>query len=124
MTVKLYEIIRLNQALKLIIDDTENKIDSLFKFRLLGIMKEISSHIENYEIIRAEKIKEFGKETKDGNIGIDPKDKKSVDKFSKEIKIIEDSDVELNIKKFKVQDIFNKGVPADVLMLLYPFVEE
>lgn len=124
MTIKLYEIINLNRALKLIIDDNSKKIDSLLKFKLLGVMKSIAPYIENFEIIRNEKIREYGKETEDGGIVISPEDKDSLDKFTNEIKKITDSEVELTIQKLKAQDVFNKGISAELLILLYSFMDE
>lgn len=124
MTIKLYEIINLNRALKLIIDDNSKKIDSLLKFKLLGVMKSIAPYIENFEIIRNEKIREYGKETEDGGIVISPEDKDSLDKFTNEIKKITDSEVELTIPKLKAQDVFNKGISAELLIVLYPFMDE
>lgn len=124
MTIKLYEIINLNRALKLIIDDNSKKIDSLLKFKLLGIMKSIAPHIENFEIIRNEKIREYGKETEDGGIVISPEDRDSLDKFTNEIKKITDSEIELTIPKLSAQDVFNKGISAELLIVLYPFMDE
>lgn len=124
MTIKLYEIINLNRALKLIIDDNSKKIDSLLKFKLLGIMKSIAPHIENFEIIRNEKIREYGKETEDGGIVISPDDRDSLDKFTNEIKKITDSEIELTIPKLSAQDVFNKGISAELLIVLYPFMNE
>ena len=48
--LKLGEVLNLNQILKIIIDDSESKIDSLLKFKLLGIMKSIEPLIQNFEI--------------------------------------------------------------------------
>ena len=124
MTIKLYEIINLNRVLKLIIDDNSKKIDSLLKFKLLGIMKSIAPHIENFEIIRNEKIREYGKETEDGGIVISPEDRDSLDKFTNEIKKITDSEIELTIPKLSAQDVFNKGISAELLIVLYPFMDE
>lgn len=124
MTIKLYEIINLNRVLKLIIDDNSKKIDSLLKFKLLGIMKSIAPHIENFEIIRNEKIREYGKETEDGGIVISPDDRDSLDKFTNEIKKITDSEIELTIPKLSAQDVFNKGISAELLIVLYPFMNE
>lgn len=124
MTIKLYEIINLNRALKLIIDDNSKKIDSLLKFKLLGIMKSIAPHIENFEIIRNEKIREYGKEKEDGGIVISPEDRDSLDKFTNEIKKITDSEIELTIPKLSAQDVFNKGISAELLIVLYPFMDE
>ena len=37
---------------------------------------------------------------------------------------IVDSDVEINIQKLKASDVFDKGLPADYLVGLYPIIEE
>ena len=124
MTVKLYEVINLNQALKLIIDGNYKKIDAVLKFKLLGIMKSIAVHVENYEIIKSEKIREYGKETDDGKISIPLDDKEVLENFNNDMDKVTNCDVEVNISKFKAQDVFDKGIPADILMLLYPFIEE
>ena len=39
MKIKLGNVLEINNVLKSIIDNTELKIDALFKFKLLGIMK-------------------------------------------------------------------------------------
>ena len=51
MTIKLGAVLDLNGTLKRIIDNNDLNIDSLFKFRLLGIMKNIENEIINYETI-------------------------------------------------------------------------
>ena len=61
MTIKLATVLQLNNLLKSIIDNTELKIDSLFKFRLLGIMKNIENPVNNFETIRNYKIREYYK---------------------------------------------------------------
>ena len=128
MKIKLGNILEINNVLKQIIDNTELKIDALFKFKLLGIMKNIEVPIANFEVIRNEKIKEYGKELEDENgnksIGIDANDKETVDKFSKDINKVIDSEVDVNINKLKSIDVFDKGLSADYLVRLYPIIEE
>ena len=128
MKIKLGNILEINNVLKSIIDNTELKIDALFKFKLLGIMKSFEIPIANFEVIRNEKIKEYGKELEDENgnksIGIDANDKETVDKFSKDINKVIDSEVDVNINKLKSVDVFDKGLPADYLVRLYPIIEE
>lgn len=124
LKMKLNDVLNLYYTIKQIIDNSETKINPLFKFKLLGIMKSISPHIENYEIIRNEKIREYGKENKDGNISIPSDDTESITKFSDELKSLINSDVYINITKLKVSDVFDKGVKADYLLGLYPIIEE
>ena len=128
MKIKLGNILEINNVLKQIIDNTELKIDALFKFKLLGIMKSFEIPIANFEVIRNEKIKEYGKELEDENgnksIGIDANDKETVDKFSKDINKVIESEVDVNINKLKSVDVFDKGLSADYLVRLYPIIEE
>ena len=127
MKIKLGNILEINNVLKSIIDNTELKIDALFKFKLLGIMKSFEIPIANFEVIRNDKIKEYGKELEDENgntsIGIDANDKDAITKFSKDINKVIDSEVDVNIEKLKAIDVFDKGLPTEYLVKLYPIIE-
>ena len=128
MKIKLGNILEINNVLKQIIDNTELKIDALFKFKLLGIMKSFEIPIANFEVIRNDKIKEYGKELEDENgnksIGIDANDKDAIAKFSEDINKVIDSEVDINIEKLKAIDVFDKGLPTEYLVKLYPIIEE
>ena len=128
MKIKLGNILEINNVLKSIIDNSELKIDALFKFKLLGIMKSFEIPVTNFEVIRNDKIREYGKELEDENgnsiFGIDEKDEESMNKFRDDINKIIDSDVEVSIKKLKSSEVFNKGLPADYLVGLYNIIEE
>ena len=128
MKIKLGNILEINNVLKSIIDNTELKIDALFKFRLLGIMKNLEVPIANFNVIRDEKIKEYGKELEDENgnksIGIDANDKDAIAKFSEDINKVIESEVDVNIEKLKAIDVFDKGLPTEYLVKLYPIIEE
>ena len=124
MKIKLGTVLDLNAMLKAIIDNTELKIDSLLKFKLLGILKNIEIPVNNFEAVRNEKIREYGKENEDGNIGISNDDTESIKKFSEEMDNVINSDVEVNIQKLKATDVFDKGLPAEYLVGLYSIIEE
>ena len=128
MKIKLGNVLEINNVLKQIIDNSELKIDALFKFRLLGIMKNLEVPIANFNVIRDENIKEYGKELEDENgntsIGIDANDKDAIAKFSKDINKVIDSEVEVNIEKLKAIDVFDKGLPTEYLVKLYYIIEE
>ena len=128
MKIKLGNVLEINNVLKQIIDNTELKIDALFKFRLLGIMKNLEVPIANFNVIRDEKIKEYGKELEDENgnksIGIDANDKDAIAKFSEDINKVIESEVDVNIEKLKAIDVFDKGLPTEYLVKLYPIIEE
>ena len=124
MTIKLETVLQLNNLLKSIIDNTELKIDSLFKFKLLGIMKNIEIPVKNFETIRNDKIREYGKEDEDGNIMISKEDVDTLKKFTEDMDKVVDSDVEINIQKLKASDVFDKGLPVEYLIGLYSIIEE
>ena len=124
MKIKLNNVLELNNMLKAIIDNTELKIDSLLKFKLLGILKNIEIPVNNFEAVRNEKIREYGKENDEGNIGISADDTESMEKFTKDMNEVINSDVEVNIQKLKATDVFDKGLPADYLVGLYSIIEE
>ena len=124
MKIKLGIVLELNNMLKTIIDNTELKIDSLFKFKLLGILKNIEIPVNNFEAVRNEKIREYGKENDEGNIGISADDKESMEKFTNDMNEVINSDVEVNIQKLKAVDVFDKGLPAEYLVGLYSIIEE
>lgn len=128
MKIKLRDVLDLNITLKRIIDNNDLNIDSLFKFKLLGIMKNIENEIINYETIRTENIYKYGKEITDENgnknFGIPNEDKESMEKFTKDMNELVNSDVEVNIQKLKATDVFDKGLPAEYLVGLYSIIEE
>lgn len=123
-TIKLSELININQTLKYIIESTDIKIDSLLKFKLLGIMKSIEPMINNFEIIRNEKIREFGTEMDDGSIQIAKDDMVVIQKFSESLEDVINSEVKVNIEKIKASDIFNKGIKAEYLAQLFSIIKE
>ena len=124
MKIKLNNVLELNNMLKAIIDNTELKIDSLLKFKLLGILKNIEIPVNNFEAVRNEKIIEYGKENDEGNISISVDDTESMEKFTNDLNEVINSEVEVNIQKLKPIDIFDKGLPAEYLVGLYSIIEE
>ena len=124
MKIKLGIVLELNNMLKAIIDNTELKIDSLLKFKLLGILKNIEIPVNNFEAVRNEKIREYGKENDEGNIGISVDDTESMEKFTKDMNEVINAEVEVNIQKLKATDVFDKGLPAEYLVGLYSIIEE
>lgn len=122
--LKLNEVININKTLAAIIDDSHAKINVLLKFRLLGLMKAIESHISNFELIKNEKIIEYGKKNKDGTFQISKDDIKAVAKFRKDIEQVLDSDVTICVDPFKPDEIFDKGLKSEYLSALYPIIRE
>lgn len=124
MKLKILDIFNIYQGIKNIIDLTEN-VDALFKFKLLGIMREIKPYIENFEIIKNDKIKKYGCETEDKSYFIDREvDPENFDKFTKELEEIMNSEVNISVSRLKAIDIFDKNVPSDYLMYLYLIIDE
>lgn len=136
--MKISEIINYNEIAKAIIN--EINIDSLAKFRLLGLCKQFESIVENYEVVRNELIQKYG-ENKNGTFGIfepikdnyssDDEYNTAVEKYNaaitglkNELAIILDSETSIKINKIKYSDIINAGIPADYLLAIYDLIEE
>ena len=125
MKIQLKELIVLHQILKNIIDqDTDRKIQALFKFKILGILKSMETPIANFEVIRNEKIKEYGTEGENGTISIPEDNEDIIKQFTDDLNSVMESEVEIPIEKLKVEDVFSAGVPADYLVGLYGIIEE
>ncbi len=125
MKMKLKELMILNQILKNMIDqDTDRKIQALFKFKILGILKSMETPIANFEVIRNEKIKEYGTEGENGTISIPEDNEEIMKQFTDDLNSLMESEVEIPIEKLKVEDVFSAGVPADYLVGLYGIIEE
>lgn len=124
MTLKLGEVINIYQALQGIIDDEKSNIEALFKFKLLGMMKKLDVHIQNFEIIKNDKIKEYGVKMEDGNIGIPPENEELMEKFKKSLEPVLLSDIDVDIEKFKAREICSQGVRSNYLLGLYSIIEE
>ena len=124
MTMKLINILNLHSNVKIIIDDTTTKIDALLKFKLLGILKSLEVHNQNFETVRNEKILEYGEENENGGFSVPLDNPEKLDGFNTDIQKLLDSEIEIDIKKIKAVDIIDKGLSADYLMALYDIIEE
>ena len=126
MGINLYmhELLNINQTLKLIIDDNMTKVDALLKFKLLGLMKAAESHISNFEIIRNEKIMEYGEKTENGSYQIAKDNEEAMKKFNHDMECVLNSEVTFCADYVKACEIFDKGIKAEYLIGLYPIIKE
>ena len=126
MTMKLSDILNINNVLKKIIEYKETNIDPLLKFKLLGVMKNIEIPVSNYEKVRGEKIMEYGEENPEekGMYSIAENDIEARKKFEKDMNSLINTDVDVFFAKLKPEDVFDKGLPAEFLVALYPIIEE
>lgn len=138
--MKVSEVLNYNRIIKSIIDDSKD-VNALVKFKLLGICKQFEPVVANFEIVRNDKIAEFGTLNEVGEPEIIPpkednfsnKDdyqkavasyKEAWGKFSTALDEILNSDVDVEIKKFKYMDIIDAGIPASYLVAIYDLIEE
>lgn len=124
LKLKVNEVIGLNNTLKSIIDNSNIKINIVLKYRFLGIMQSIKSHITNYEIIKNEKIIEYGEETENGIYQISNDKPEVIEKFKRDIEQVLNSEVTININMLKPDEVFDQGLTSDYLIDLYPIIEE
>lgn len=134
------KVLDYNKIIKAIIDN-EKDIDALVKFRLLGMCKQFEPIVANFETVRDEKIMQYGTITEDGSTGIIPPNKEdfnndeefekaqkefeeTVAKFTDDLDKVLDSEIQIEIKKFKPEDVMDAGLPADYLLAIYDLIEE
>lgn len=138
--MKIEKLLDYNNSIKAIIDNAKD-VNALVKFRLLSMCKQIEPVEEIVEKVRIEKLKQYGSTTADGSIGIfEPvkedyendadyndaikKYEKDVSSFQKDMNELLSSEADIEIKKFKPSDIFDAGLPADYLLIIYDLIEE
>lgn len=124
MKLKLLEILNINQVLKSIIDDSEMNIEPIMKFKMLGIMKSFEDFIANFEIIRNDLIMKLGTSDDNGNVSIAKDDTDTIRKFNDELSKVLSVESDISFNKLKSIEIFNKGIKAEYLTILYPIIEE
>ncbi|MDE7367593.1 MAG: hypothetical protein K2N24_09580 [Lachnospiraceae bacterium] len=123
ITLKLATILSVNDALKQVIDD-EAVTDVALKFKLLTIAKTLENPVAHFELLRNEKIKEFGQEDAQGTIAIDITDSTAMQSFREAMETLMDAEVTLSLTKLKSQEVFNKGLSPEALVGLYEIMEE
>lgn len=124
--MKLNYIITLNTIMENLINNVQGITPSL-KFKFLGIMRELSPHVNNFETIRNDLVRKYGKTDEQGMIKVEKEDTENFNKFNEEFdKFVSETDVDIDVNKLKIKaaDIFDKGVPANYLTLLYDLIEE
>lgn len=124
MKLKLSEILNINQILKTIIDGSEINIEPIMKFKMLGIMKSFEDSITNFESIRNDLIMKLGTADDNGNVSIDKNDTDTIKKFNEELTKVLSVETDVTFTKLKATEIFNKGIKAEYLTILYPIIEE
>lgn len=130
MEIKTGQVISIYNILQDIIDNNKD-VDSSIKFKFLLTMNELTNVVSNFEKMRNEKINELGKDTEieDENgekrivKAIDEDDVEARKNFSDTMNEIINSDIEVNIQKFKSDEIFNKGITSQQLVCLLPIIE-
>lgn len=136
--MKVKDILNYNRIIKDIINNGTN-ISALTKFKMLGMLKQFEPIITNYEVVRDEKIKEYGVLTDNGNYGIFVPQKndfeneedyqKAVDQyenvinqFDADMNEVVDSEADIKLNKFG-KEILDAGISADYLLALYELIE-
>ena len=136
--MKVKDILNYNSIIKDIVNNSTN-ISALTKFKMLGMLKQFEPIITNYEVVRNEKIKEYGVLTDNGNYGIfvpqkndfenDEDYQKAVDQyenvinqFDADMNEVVDSEADIKLNKFG-KEILDAGISADYLLALYELIE-
>ena len=121
--LELYKVINANEILKRIIDNKDLNINFISKFRLLGFMKSIEPVVANFELVKNEKIKEYGNEDENGQISINAEEEpEKFKKYQEEINELLSACVETDT--IKAEEVIDKDIPADALVAIYDLICE
>lgn len=123
ITLKLATILSVNDVLKQVIDD-EAVTDVALKFKLLTAAKALENPVAHFELLRNQKIKEYGQEDDQGTITIDVRDSTAIQSFREAMETLMDTEVTLSLTKLKSREVFNKGLSPEALVGLYDIMEE
>lgn len=147
MTVK--TILQYDDIMSNLIDNTA--IDAKTRFRFLNMRKQFEPIVENFKTVREDILKTYSEIREDGTMGIfkpeepvkdqfdsnesyndalskynDAMDKfiETTKKFEADVNRILDDTVNIQISKFKVDEIMNAGLSSDALLVIYDLIEE
>lgn len=134
------DVLNYNKAIMTIIDNINN-IPALVKFKMLGMCKQFEPIVSNFDSIRQDKIRQYSNNKEDGSSGIIMPNKDDfenddeytkavaeyedcIKKFTDDIKELLNSEADITVKKFKVDEIMNVGIPSEYLISIYDLMEE
>lgn len=121
--LELYKVINANEILKRIIDNKDYNINCISKFKLLGIMKALEPAVANFEFVKNEKIKEYGKEDENGQVSINAEEEpEAFKKYQEELQELLSTTVEADT--IKAEDVIDKDIPAEALVAIYDLICE
>lgn len=123
MNIKLSRVLDYIKIFQSIIDN-EKDVQPLMKFKLLGYLKQLNPTMENFETIKNDLIIKYGKEDEEKGYSVNPEDKENWNDFLKEVESILDSEVDVDLPKFKAEEIMNAKIPSKYLMTIYDLIEE
>ena len=122
MKFNLKSLIDMNKTLKSIIDNENILIKASTKFRILGILKALEPHMVNFEIIRNEKVKEYGEKDQDGNYAIAIENHAAMESFNNDMKALLNETVSIAMNQILAEDIMVSGVTSSDLLCLDPIL--
>lgn len=134
------DVLNYNKAIMTIIDNINN-MPALVKFKMLGMCKQFEPIVSNFDSIRQDKIRQYSNNKEDGSSGIIMPNKDDfenddeytkavaeyedcIKKFTDDIKELLNSEADITVKKFKVDEIMNVGIPSEYLISIYDLMEE
>ena len=122
MKVKVNEVLSAYPSLKKISNNDSYSISLQFKFKLALLIKDLEICIIQYQTQLNRLMKEYNTTIEEGNF-IDRETKERPNnKFFLELSKIEDSDLDIEYEKIKIDKHIN-GVSANDLLILMPFFD-
>lgn len=119
---KIGQIMDIYIVIKKIIED--KKIDNaLLKYKLLTVFKSIEGIVNNFNVIRNEKVRKYGSLDDEGNYNIDSTDKNH-DAYVSELDEVLMFDEVVKVKTLKASEVFSEEIPLLELSVLFPIITD
>lgn len=124
MKLSTKKLLEINAGVTCVIDQPVKELPTVFKFRLLGIKKSLEPHVANFNMIRDDLVRKYGKKSEDGMTYLnDKEDPEEFKKFSKELDDILSVETEVDICKIKAEEVFDLQIASDDLVKMYDVLE-
>lgn len=147
MTVK--TILQYDDIMSNLINDYN--IDAKIRFRFLNMRKQFEPIVQNFQKVREEILKKHAETREDGTMGIFTPERPdrtkfdsdddynkavadynvamekyntSLEEFQKDLEPILNDDANIQLTKFKADEIMNAGLSSDALLVIYDLIEE
>lgn len=119
--MKLSNVLQYNNVITQLLDDNKD-LPVVTKFKLLGVLKKLEPHVSSFEVVKNEKIAEYGDKDDEGNYSITA-ESENFEKFRTDLESLFKQDVDVDIK-ISAKDLLSADIKSQYLVPLYDIIVE